>query len=251
MNIREAMRIIECSGLLLERIKKYRTTADERDFRDKRSAYDRESIKSKMYRIAEEEGVRMYIDGIGFYGNEGSPEQTIFVEFRGIGEFGKMLIQRLGKAVGVDTGRYNENLYFKYGEIHKQSQKTRTFYEIFGKMLEDRFGIPKEAFSRQEYHTTPEEWLDGAKTNYDRIEEYVEEKQYGGIHDLNYRRYRQTIKDAIEATNSSENTDKYVTNQYGFLKRIDEIYLEFRKFCRLFKREFERKRGNLTKPAEA
>ena len=32
---------------------------------------------------------------------------------------------------------------------------------------------------------------------------------------------------------------------------IEEIYAKFRKFCRLFKREFERQRGNLTKPAEA
>lgn len=250
MKIQEAMSIIEESGLLLERIKKYRTTGDERNFRDNRSIYDRESIRSKMYRIAEEEGVGMYIDGIGFYGNEGSPEQTIWVEFRGLGSFGELLVHRLSKAVGADKGRYNSQLYFKYGEIRKQSQKERTFYDIFRKMLEDRFGVPSEAFGRQTYFNEANLWLDNAKENYDRIEEYVEEKQYGGIHDLNYRRYRQTIKDAIAATDSSENTDKFVTNQYGIRKRIEEIYGKFRKFCRLFKREFERQRGNLTKPAE-
>ena len=250
MNINEAMNIIEESGLLLERIKKYRTTADERDFRDNRSAYDRESIRSKMYRIAEEEGVGMYVESVGFSGGIGSADQKMYVEFRGLGGFGKMLLQRLGKAVGADEGPYKETLYFNFGEISKQSQKHRRFSEIFRKMLEDRFGVPSEAFSRQYYYDSPDEWLDDAKSNYDLIEQYVEEKQYGGIHDLNYRKYRQTIKDAQAAVNSFDNRDKFVTNQYGFQKRIEEIYVKFRKFCRLFKREFERKRGNLTKLSE-
>ncbi len=250
MKIQEAMSIIEESGLLLERIKKYRTTADERDFRDNRSAYDRESIKHKMWEIIRQEDMERYVDGIGFYGDEGSAKQTVWVEFRGIGSFGKMLIDRLGKAVGADNGRYNDNLYFNFGEINKQSQKERSFDDILSKMLENRFGVPQDAFYRHIFYDTPDRWLDNAKANYDRIEAYVEEKQYGGIHDLNYRKYRQAIKDAMAAADSSENVDKYVTNQYGLRRRIDVIYIQFRKFCRLFKREFERQRGNLTKPAE-
>ena len=251
MNISEAMSIIEESGLLLERIKKYRTTGKERDFRDNRSIYDRQSIKSKMWKIVEEEGMTGYVDGISFYGVEGSNDQVVCVEFRNIGSFGKMLVQRLSKAVGADPGKYTDQLYFDFEEVRKQSQKQRGFIDIFRKILNDRFGVPSEAFSRQTYYDTPEKWLEHAKANYDRIEEYVEEKQYGGIYDFNYRGYTDAIEDAMAATSSLTNADKFVTNQYGFRKRIDEIYLKFRKFCRLFKREFERQRGNLTKPAEA
>lgn len=253
MKIKEAMRIIEESGLLLERIKKYRTTGEERYSRDNRSDYDRESIKEKMWEITREEGVRTYVDGIGFKGSEGSHNQTIWIEFGSIGEFGKNLIERLGKAVGSDPGTYRDQLCFNIAEISKQSQKKRSFSGMFRKMLEDRFGVPREAFERQwEYYSDdPNDWLDHAKRNYDSIEKYVEEKQYGGIHGLNYRKYRQTIKDAMDAVSSPDNVDRYVTNQYGFRRRIEEIYHQFRKFCRLFKREFERQRGNLTKPAEA
>ena len=250
MNISDAMSIIEESGLLLERIKKYRTTADEREFRDNRSAYDRESIRSKMWAIAREEGMESYVDKIVFYGNEGSSGQKVCVEFRFIGEFGKMLVNRLGKAVGSDPGKYEEELYFNFDEISKQSTKERGFIDIFRKILNDRFGVPSEAFSRQSYYSTPDEWLEGAKRNYDRLEEYVEEEQYGGIHDLNYRRYIEAIKDSMAEASSLTNADKFVTNQYGFRKRIEVIYAKFRKFCRLFKREFERQRGNLTKTTE-
>jgi len=250
MKIQEAMSIIEQSGLLLERIKKYRTTSDERVFRDTRSDYDRDSIRDKMWDITREEDMERYVADIGFIGDQGSSKQKIWVEFRGIGEFGKMLIDRLGKAVGADEGNYKSKLYFIFEEVRKQSQKQRGFIDVFRKILNDRFGVPSEAFSRQSYYSTPDEWLEGAKANYDRIEEYVEEKQYGGIHDLNYRRYRDAIKAAMSATNSLTNVDKFVTNQYGFQKRIEVIYAKFRKFCRLFKREFERQRGNLTKPAE-
>lgn len=249
MNISDAMSIVEESGLLLERIKKYRTTADERKFRDSRSAYDRESIRSKMWDIAREEGMASYIDGIGFTGDPGSSEQKVCVEFRGIGEFGEMLIDRLGKAVGSDPGKYEVDLYFNFEEISKQSQSQVSFIDIFRKILNNRFGVPGNAFGRQNYYDTPEEWLEGAEKNYDRIEEFVEEKQYGGIHDLNYRKYIQAIKDAEAAVNSPDNVDKFVSNQYGFKKRIEVIYAKFRKFCRLFKREFERKRGNLSKQA--
>ena len=251
MNIKDAMMIIEESGLLLERIKKYRTTSDERVFRDSRSIYDHESIKHKMWDIAREEGVRMYVDNIGFKGSEGSPEQTIWIEFGSIGEFGKKLIERLGKAVGSDPGTYRDQLYFNLSEVRRQSQKQRRFIDIFRNILNDRFGVPDGAFSRQAYWDTPEEWMDNAKKNYDSIEKYVEEKQYGGIHDLNYRKYRQAIKEAMDAVSSPDNVDRYVTNQYGFRRRIEVIYHQFRKFCRLFKREIERKRGNLTKPSEA
>ncbi len=250
MKISEAMSIIEESGLLLERIKKYRTTGAERDERDNRHTYDHDAIRSKMWKIVEEEGMDRYVDGIGFSGDMGSKRQNIWVEFRGIGDFGKLLVNRLGKAVGSDEGYYNSQLYFNFAEVRKQSQKERGFIAIFRKVLGDRFGVPDDAFSRQLYYDTPEEWLDAAKKNYDRIEGYVEEKQYGGIHDLNYRKYRQAIKDTEAILNSPENKDKFVYNQYGFQKRIDEIYGKFRKFCRLFKREFERQRGNLTKPAE-
>lgn len=251
MKIQEAMSIIEQSGLLLERIKKYRTTGDERVFRDTRSNYDRDSIRDKMWDIAREEDMEIYVDSIGFTGDQGSTKQQISVEFRGIGDFGKMLVYRLGKAVGADEGYFRSRLYFNFEEVRKQSQGRRSFIEIFRKILNDRFGVPSEAFSRQSYYTNPEEWLEGAKDNYDRIEGYVEEKQYGGIHDLNYRRYIDAIKDAMSAKNSLTNVDKFVTNQYGFQKRIEVIYAKFRKFCRLFKREFERQRGNLTKQAEA
>lgn len=252
MKISEAMSIIEDAGLLLERIKKYRTTGDERVFRDTRSDYDREAIRDKMWKITREEDMERYVDGIGFTGDPGSSKpQQIWVEFRGIGSFGKMLVMRLSKAVGADEGYYKSQLYFNFEEVRKQSQKQRGFIDIFRKILEDRFGVPGEAFSRQTYYNDPDEWLEGAKANYDRIEEYVEEKQYGGIHGLNYRKYRQAIRDAQAAVNSSENVDKFVTNQYGFQKRMEVIYAKFRKFCRLFKREFERQRGNLTKPAEA
>ena len=251
MKISEAMSIIEQSGLLLERIKKYRTTGAERVFRDTRSDYDREAIRDKMWDIVREEDMERYVDGIGFSGDEGSTKQKIWVEFRGIGDFGKMLVYRLGKAVGSDEGYYKSQLYFNFEEVRKQSQKQRRFIDIFRKILNDRFGVPGEAFSRQNYYSTPDEWLDNAKKNYDRIEEFVEEKQYGGIHDLNYRKYRQAVRDAQAAVNSSENVDKFVTNQYGFQKQMEVIYGKFRKFCRLFKREFERQRGNLTKPAEA
>lgn len=249
MNISEAMSIIEQSGLLLERIKKYRTTADERKFRDDRSAYDRESIRSKMWAIAREEGMESYVDGIGFYGNEGSSEQTVWVEFRELGDFGRKLIDRLGKAVGSDPGKYKGQIYFNFDEVRKQSQNKRDFIDILHDVLNDRFGIPDSAFYKQYIYDTPEEWLEGAEMNYDRIEEYVEEKQYGGIHDLNYRKYIQAIKDSMAEASSLTNADKFVNNQYGFRKRIDQIYLQFRKFCRLFKREFERQRGNLAKLA--
>ena len=251
MKIQEAMSIIEKSGLLLERIKKYRTTDDERKFRDNRSDYDHDSIKHKMWEIAREEGIEKYVDGIGIYGNIGSSERKIGIEFAKLGVFGKMLVQRLKKAVGADEGYNKETLYFDIEEIRKQSHWWRTFRTIFRDMLKDRFGVPDEAFTRQEFYDTPDQWMDNAEKNYDRIEEYIEDKQYGGIHDLNYRSYRQTIKDAMDAENSPDNVDKYVTNQYGFSKRIDEIYVKFRKFCRLFKREMERQRGNLTKPTEA
>lgn len=250
MKIQEAMSIIEQSGLLLERIKKYRTTADERMFRDSRSDYDRDAIKDKMWEITREEDMERYVDGIGFTGDQGSTKQKIWVEFRGIGEFGKILVDRLGKAVGADEGYYKSQLYFDFEEVRKQSQKQRGFIDIFRKILSDRFGVPGEAFSRQTYFNYPDEWLEGAKPNYDRIEEYVEEKQYGGIHGLNYRKYRQAIRDAQAAVSSPDNVDKFVSNQYGFQKRMEVIYAKFRKFCRLFKREFERQRGNLTKPAE-
>ena len=250
MNISDAMSIIEESGLLLERIKKYRTTGEERVFRDSRSAYDRESIKSKMWAIAREEGMESYVDEIGFTSDPGSSkQQQICVEFRGIGKFGEMLIDRLGKAVGSDPGKYEVDLYFNFEEVRKQSTKERGFIDIFRKILNDRFGVPGNAFGRQSYYSTPEEWLEGAEKNYDRIEEFVEEKQYGGIHDLNYRKYIQAIKDSMAEASSLTNADKFVTNQYGFQKRIEVIYAKFRKFCRLFKREFDRRRGNLTKLA--
>lgn len=251
MKISEAMSIIEQSGLLLERIKKYRTTGKERMFRDTRSDYDRDAIKKKMWNITREEDIERYIDGIGFTEDERLGNQKIWVEFRNIGGFGNMLVERLGKAVGSDIGKYKELLYFNFEEVRKQSQKQRGFVDIFRQILKDRFGVPGEAFGRQTYYSDPDEWLEGSKANYDRIEEYVEEKQYGGIHGLNYRKYRQAVRDAQAAVSSSENVDKFVTNQYGFKKRIDEIYAKFRKFCRLFKREMERQRGNLTKPAEA
>ena len=250
MKINEAISIIEDAGLLLERIKKYRTTTAERDFRDNRSAYDHESIRDEMRSIAEEEGIDAYLNGVGFYGDYGSPEQSVWVEFKNIGDFVKRLVDRLSKAVGADPGRYKDLLYFDFGEISKRSNKQKPFFDIFRKILEDRFGVPGEAFGRQTFDRDPDEWLDGAKENYDRIEEYVEEMQYGGIHDFSYRKYKQAINDAMAAANSPDNVDKSVTNRYGFRKRIDEIYAKFRKFCRLFKREFERQRGNLTKPAE-
>lgn len=250
MKIQEAMSIIEQSGLLLERIKKYRTTSDERVFRDTRSDYDRDSIRDKMWDIVREEDMERYVDGIGFTGDERLGNQKIWVEFRGIGSFGKMLVERLSKAVGADEGYYKSQLYFNFEEVRKQSQSMRTFRQILRKLLNDRFGVPEQAFDRQIFYDA-DEWLDNAKKNYDIIEEYIEDKQYGGIHDLNYRKYRQTVKDAQAAVNSSENVDKFVTNQYGFQKRMEVIYAKFRKFCRLFKREFERQRGNLTKPAEA
>lgn len=252
MKISEAMSIIEDAGLLLERIKKYRTTSDEREFRDKRSIYDHESIRSELWKITREEGMERYVDEFGFYGDVGSSKVKIGVEFRNIGTFGRILVKRLGKAVGADEDGYNKDmLYFSFEEFKKQSYSARTFRQFFRKMLNDRFGVPEEAFNRQYFYDDNEEWLDNAKRNYDLIEEYVEEMQYGGIHNLNYRKYRQTIRDAIAAEASEENHDKFVSNQYGFRKRIDEIYRQFRKFCRLFKREMERQRGNLTKPAEA
>jgi len=250
MKISEAMNIIEESGLVLERIKKYRTTADERVFRDTRSDYDRDAIKDKMWKITREEDMERYVDGIGFTGDESLRNQKIWVEFRGIGSFGKRLVERLSKAVGADEGYYKSQLYFNFEEVRKQSQSVRTFRQILRKLLNDRFGVPDQAFDGQIFYDA-DEWLDNAKKNYDIIEEYIEDKQYGGIHDLNYRKYRQAIKDAQAAANSPENVDKFVTNQYGFQKRMEVIYAKFRKFCRLFKREFERQRGNLTKPAEA
>ena len=251
MKISEAMKIIEESGLLLERIKKYRTTSAERDFRDNRSIYDRDSIKEKMWDIARQEGAVRWVDGIGFGGDQGSPDQSIWVEFtsRGSDEM-QSLIKNLGKAVGADEGKYPDMLYFNFQEKSRRSQSEQTFKEILAKILSDRFGVPLEAFSRQNYFADPDLWLDRAKENYDRIEEYVEEKQYGGIHGLNYRKYRQAIRDAKVAVNSPENRNKFVTNHYGFRNRIDQIYLKFRKFCRLFKREMERQRGNLTKQTE-
>ena len=251
MKISEAMSIIEQSGLLLERIKKYRTTGEERISRDTRSDYDRDAIKEKMWDITREEDMERYVDGIGFTGDERLLNQKIWVEFRGIGSFGKMLVERLSKAVGADEGYYKSQLYFDFEEVRKQSQKKRGFIDIFRKILEDRFGVPGNAFGRQNYYSTPDEWLDNAKKNYDRIEEFVEEKQYGGIHDLNYKKYRQAVRDAQAAVSSPENVDKFVSNQYGFQKQMEVIYGKFRKFCRLFKREFERQRGNLTKPAES
>lgn len=250
MKISEAMSIIEQSGLLLERIKKYRTTGEERMFRDTRSDYDRDAIKEKMWKITREEDMERYVDDIGFTGDKRLGNQKIWVEFRGIGSFGNMLVERLGKAVGADEGHYKSQLYFNFFEVRKQSQSVRTFRQILRKLLNDRFGVPEQAFDRQIFYDA-DEWLDNAKKNYDLIEEYVEEKQYGGIHGLNYRKYRQAINDAMAAANSPENVDKFVTNQYGFQRRMEVIYLQFRKFCRLFKREFERQRGNLTKPAEA
>jgi hypothetical protein len=250
MKINEAISIIEDAGLLLERIKKYRTTTAERDFRDNRSAYDHESIRDEMRSIAEEEGIGVYVDGVGFKGDYGSPDQSIWVEFRNIGDFGKRLVDRLSKAVGADRGTYRDMLYFKFGEISKQSQKELTFLNLLEKMLYDRFGIPRKAFNKMSNYWELDQWLEVAKENYDVIEKFIEEEQYVGIHGLNYRKFIQTVKDAYAAAKSPENRDKYVSNRYGFRKRIDEIYAKFRKFCRLFKREFERQRGNLTKPAE-
>jgi hypothetical protein len=252
MKINEAMRIIEDSGLLLERIKKYRTTSDEREFRDTRSDYDRDAIKANMWDIVREEGMERYVDDFGFYGEVGSSKVKIGVEFRNVGRFGMILVKRLGKAVGADEEGYNKDmLYFTFEEVKKRSQTKNGFVDILRKFLYDRFGVPYVAFRNQVIYSDPDSWLDNAKKNYDIIEKYVEDEQYGGIHDLNYRKYRQAIKDAQAAVSSPDNVDKFVTNQYGFRKRIDEIYRQFRKFCRLFKREMERQRGNLTKQAEA
>lgn len=251
MKISEAMSIIEDAGLLLERIKKYRTTGEERKFRDIRSDYDRDAIKEKMWKITREEDMERYVNGIGFTGDERLGNQKIWVEFRGIGSFGNMLVERLSKAVGADGGYHKEMLYFNFEEVRKQSQTKNGFVDILRKFLYDRFGVPYVAFLNQvNYGSDPDSWLDNAKKNYDIIEKYVEDEQYGGIHDLNYREYIQAIKDAQAAVNSPDNVDKFVTNQYGFRKRMEVIYAKFRKFCRLFKREFERQRGNLTKPAE-
>ena len=251
MKIKEAMSIIEESGLLLERIKKYRTTSAERDFRDNRSIYDRDSIKEKMWDIARQEGAVRWVDGIGFGGDQGSPDQSIWVEFPSShSDEMQSLIKNLGKAVGADEGKYPDLLYFNFQEKSKQSQEEQTFLDILEKMLYDRFGIPRKAFNRMSNYTDPNLWLEVAKVNYDVVEKFVEEEQYGGIHGLNYRKFRQTVKDAQAAANSPENKDKFVTNHYGFRNRIDQIYAKFRKFCRLFKREMERKRGNLTKQTE-
>jgi hypothetical protein len=192
-----------------------------------------------------------YVDGIGFSGDEGSTKQKIWVEFGGIGDFGKLLVYRLGKAVGADEGYYTEQLYFNFEERSKQSQKELTFLNLLEKMLYDRFGIPRKAFNKMYNYWELDQWLEVAKKNYDVIEKFIEEEQYGGIHGLNYRKFIQTVKDAYAAAKSPENRDKFVTNQYGFQKQMEVIYAKFRKFCRLFKREFERQRGNLTKPAEA
>jgi hypothetical protein len=251
MKISEAMSIIEQSGLLLERIKKYRTTGAERVFRDTRSDYDRDAIRDKMWDIVREEDMERYVDGIGFSGDQGTTKQKIWVEFRGIGDFGKMLVYRLGKAVGSDEGFYKSQLYFNFEEVRKQSQKELTFLNLLEKMLYDRFGIPRKAFNSMSNYWELDQWLEVAKENYDVIEKFIEEEQYGGIHGLTYRKFRQTVKDAYAAAKSPENRDKFVTNQYGFQKQMEVIYAKFRKFCRLFKREFERQRGNLTKPAEA
>ena len=250
MKINEAMKIIEESGLLLERIKKYRTSPEERYFRDNRSIYDRDSIKEQMWKIVREEEVVKWVDGIGFSGDPGAQDKSIWVEFENLGSFGKVLVKRLSKAVGADKGKYPDLLYFNFEERSKQSQKELTFLNLLEKMLYDRFGIPRNAFNRMSNYWELDHWLEVAKENYDVIEKFIEEEQYSGIHDLNYRKFRQTVKDAYAAAKSPENRDKFVTNQYGFRNRIDQIYAKFRKFCRLFKREMERQRGNLTKQTE-
>ena len=61
MNINEAISIINDSGLILERIKKYRTTSDERWSRDNQSDYDNSYIKSKMWKIVKEEGMEEFV----------------------------------------------------------------------------------------------------------------------------------------------------------------------------------------------
>lgn len=238
MDLNEALRILIDEGMLVERQKKYRTTPEERE-RTKSSWYDTyggNTIQEKIRKIIVDAGLgeyfgkvdynKEYID-IYYYKNEKLVD----------------LLEKLSPKFSFELKSYNGQPYmrFEFDLKSKLSQKKLDNDEAIARALYKRFGIPKNLV----YWYDSEACFSQLEYNYDKIEKFIEDKQYGGIHDLNFEDFKQTVEDAFKWAVSEKNQYKHVKNNYGFEKQIDEFYVKFSRLCNILYTELHRKRGRL------
>lgn len=257
MRLSEAIELLESEGLLLERIKKYRTTPEERRFRDNRSSTDKTTIKEKLRSIAEENGLGPHYDGasIETYSSARDPLMECKVAFQHLDSNDSDTFKKIAKSLKIDY--VGNTLRFVIPIKEKQSQWRSSLSEMIAKGLKDAFNVPTKTSeddvirwsnrANSLYNAYKDEDIPEAdsyiKEMYDNLEAWIEKEQYGGIQNLTYDGFRDTVYDALDDYDSEKNKDKYITNQYGRERRINKMYYDFSKFCRIFSREINRQRG--------
>jgi hypothetical protein len=255
MRLSEAIELLESEGLLLERIKKYRTTPEERRFRDNRSSTDEWSLREKLHKIANENGLEPYCNSISVEYPKGLDQIDIEIDFRGLSSNEADTLKKIASSLGIS---YRGNtLCFVIPIKEKQSQWRSSPSVLIAKGLKDAFNVPTKTAeddvirwtnrANRLYRAYKADDIVEAdsyiKEMYDRLEEWVEKEQYGGIQNLTYDDFRDTVYDALDDYDSEKNKDKFITNQYGRERRINKMYYDFSKFCRIFSRELNRQRG--------
>ena len=255
MRLSEAIELLESEGLLLERIKKYRTTPEERRFRDNRSSTDEWSIKERLRDIMKENGLEPYCNSISVNYPKDPDLIDIEIDFRGLSGNDSDTLKKIGTSLGITSSRGRLQFVIPVKSIHSQTKADQSV--MIGRALKDKFNVPRRITYEEVirwpnratalYQAYKDDNTDEAdsiiKEMYDRLEAWIEKEQYGGIQNLTYDGFRDTVYGALDAYGSDDNQDKYVTNQYGQERRINKMYYDLSKFCRIFSREINRQRG--------
>lgn len=254
MTISEAIDLIESSGLVLERINKYRTTREERNSRDHRSSTDNGAISGKLRKIIRDNGLESKLKDIKLdddYQDKMVWDIRFELEDSEIG-----ILSSICKSLGIEQNLYSD-AKFVIPVKKKQSHWQISLSDIVYGALKDEFNVPlkisKEKVVEYEWildrvnDAYKDDHLDRAdseiKDMYNRLERWIEKEQYGGVQNLTYNGFRNTIYAAMDKYESADNKDRYVTNQYGKEKALNKMYSDFSKLCRIFSREINRQRG--------
>ena len=255
MRLSKAIELLESEGLLLERIKKYRTTPEERRFRDNRSSTDEWSLREKLHKIANENGLEPYCNSISVNYPKDPDQINIEIDFRGLSGNDSDTLKKLASSLGITSRGNRLQFLIPIKTMHSQTKAYQSV--MIGRALQDKFNVPPKITYEQVirwpntatslYQAYKDEDIVEAdsiiKEMYDRLEAWIEKEQYGGIQNLTYDGFRDAVYGALDDYASEDNQDKYVTNQYGQERKINKMYYDFSKFCRIFSKEINRQRG--------
>ena len=236
MDLNEALRILIDKGMLVE--KKYRTTPEERK-RTKDSWYDTYgggTIEEKTRKIIEEFGLNDYLTNVSF--GERSVD-VYYTENKTL----NYIINRLEPRFSFEIRTYDNKDYMKFFfDVDERLVRDKLEPdEAIADALYRKFGVPKDLLTWNKYSLS----YYSITNNYDKVEYFIEDKQYDGIHDLNFNDFKETVSKAFKWAKSEENRVQYITNRYGREKQIDEYYAKFRQICKILSKELNRKRGKL------